>query len=197
MTASSTTSLTECVYLRKPLPSAGKATHLAFQSLQRCMRKGHWGCASDTVLLRNTYLGPTWFWYSLLIEPLTKYVSKMRAMQTTFLSLMLGLYIPATVSSHAALLLHRLRRRLVLVLLNHMPSRQWTVIWAKRRWGYLGHTLRRETGTVSRQDMLAPTPVAAGPFSPPRAVGRATPGMRHRESYPSSYRPGLLGLHFQ
>ena len=142
--------VTECVYLRKPLAhfqvgaaargdnsadvssiltsSAGKATHLAFESLQRCMRKGHWGCASDTVLLCNTYLGSTWFWYSPLIEPLTKYVSKMRTMQTTFLSLMLGLYIPATVSSHAALLLHRLRRRLVLVLLNHMPSRQWTVI---------------------------------------------------------------------
>ena len=169
--------VTECVYLRKPLThfqsgsccagrkqcrclqhshlSAGKATHLAFESLQRCMRKGHWGCASDTVLLCNTYLGSTWFWYSPLIEPLTKYVSKMRTMQTTFLSLMLGLYIPATVSSHAALLLHRLRRRLVLVLLNHMPSRQWTVIWAKRRWGYLGHTLRREAGTDSRQDMLA------------------------------------------
>ena len=36
-----------------------------------------------------------------------------------------------------------------------MPSRQWTVIWAKRRWGYLGHTLRRGDATICRRDMLA------------------------------------------
>ena len=57
-------------------------------------------------------------------------------------------------SHHVAHWLHRLRRRLVLVILNHTPQRQWCFIWAKRRWNYVGHVLRRPATCIPRQALL-------------------------------------------
>ena len=90
-----------------------------------------------------------------MLEPLTKYSNRIRSFQVTCLVLLLGLFIPSECKREVATFLHRLRRRLVMILLNHFPTKQWTVIWAKRRWNYLGHLLRRPPEYLTRVDMLA------------------------------------------
>ena len=78
---------TTCIYLRKPLmhfdlgasstttagppdttsvllQSAGTALHGAYESLKKCLKRGHWACFEETVQMANQYLGGTWFWYS-------------------------------------------------------------------------------------------------------------------------------------
>ena len=161
---------TSCMCLKKPIlvEAAGKASHFAYESLQQCFRRGHWSSIPTTVHMCNQYVGATWYWYSPLMEPLLRYQQRIRSLQTTFMVLMLGLFIPSEVPTPVAHWLHRLRRRATLVLMNHFPHRQWCFIWAKRRWGYLGHVLRRHDTYVAKQDMLALSHVrqhSPGPFA--------------------------------
>ena len=167
---------TSCTYLRKPLThfklgaqstgdgyadttmvllqSMGKATHMAFESLHQCLRKGHWGCIPITVQLCHQFIGGTWFWHSPLMEPLQKYSDKVKSIHATFMVLLLGLFIPSACSSALAHFLNRLRRRVALVVLNHFPTKQWTYVWCKRKWTYLGHVLRMPQSAVARRDMV-------------------------------------------
>ena len=181
---------TTCMYLRKTLThfevgaqtsgvgfadtsmvlleAAGKATHGAYESLHRCLQRGSWYCIDDTIKLCNRYVGGTWFWYSPLIEPLAKYIEKIRSWHTTFLVLLLGLILPSDLSAEVAHWLHRLRRRLALVVMNHHVDSQWTTIWVKRRWNYLGRMLRKPDTSVAKRDMLALRDVrqsSPGPFN--------------------------------
>ena len=165
---------TSCTYLKKTLThyevggkggfadttavlldALGRATHAAFECLQRCMRRGHWSDLSSTVRLCNTYIGGTWYWYSPLMEPLSKYISRVRSQQVTFLTMLFGLFIPNDLDEQAALFLHRLRRRTVLLVLNHCPRSQWVSIWCRRRWTYLGHVLRMGAAALVQQEVLS------------------------------------------
>ena len=167
---------TKCVYLRKPLShfpvgghalhdhyadtseilleALGKACHASFQGLRLCIRHGFWSCIPLTMKLCNRYIGGTWFWYSPLIELLRKYSSKIRSLQTTFLVMMLGLYIPEDLNRKPAIYLHRLRRRTCLALLDLLPHLSWECIWLRRRWNYLGHLLRMPEDCIARRDVL-------------------------------------------
>ena len=100
--------------------------------------------------------------------PLAKYIEKIRSLHTTFLVLLLGLILPSGLSAEVAHWLHRLRRRLALVVMNHHVDSQWTAIWVKRRWNYLGHMLPKPDTSVAKRDMLALRDVrqsSPGPFN--------------------------------
>ena len=176
---SSLTWSTQCTYLKKVLThyevrsqavdvgfpdstalllhAAGKATHAAFEGLKQALRRGHWCAPKQTIQICNIYLGATFFWYTPIMEPLQKYVDKVKSVQVTFLVMMMGLYIPNELGPRAAQCLNRLRRRTVLVLLNWFPSRTWVNIWVRRRWGYLGHLLRFPDQHVTKQAVLGLT----------------------------------------
>ena len=165
---------TSCTYLKKTLThyevggkggfadttavlldAFGKATHAAFESLKRCIRRGHWSHLHSTIRLCNTYIGGTWYWYSPLLEPLSKYISRVRSQQVTFLTMLFGLFIPTDLDGQAAMFLHRLRRRTVLLVLNHHARSQWVSIWCRRRWMYLGHVLRMDVTALVQQEVLS------------------------------------------
>ena len=99
----------------------------------------------------NCYLGGTWFWLSLLLEPLQKHLHSIRVLQVAMMVLLLGLYLPDRFSHEAAMHLHRIRRRVVLVLLTLVPQQDWCCTWAQRKWNYLGHLLRQPGHSIARQ----------------------------------------------
>ena len=69
--------------------------------------------------------------------------------------MLFGLFIPTDLDEQAAFFLHRLRRRTVLLVLNHNPRSQWVSIWCRRRWMYLGHVLRMDVTALVQQEVLS------------------------------------------
>ena len=142
------------------------AAHMAYEKLQRAIRKGCWTNPKGVLRLLNCYVGGVWFWLSPLLEPLQQYLNAIRTLQITIFVLMLGLYIPSSCNHNAAMHLHRLRRRVALLVLAQCPQHDWCCIWLKRRWLYLGHTLRQPQSHITRKAIVALNSVKAAVPSP-------------------------------
>lgn len=132
------------------ISAMGQSCHAAYEALHKTLRKGHWCSPRDTLRLCNQYVGATWYWYSPVLEPLQRHVDAVRCLQVTMLILLLGLYIPSDLPKGPALFLNRVRRRLVLVLLNLFPQYDWVNVWLRRRWNYVGHVLRFPPDHITR-----------------------------------------------
>ena len=123
------------------LDAFGKATHAAFESLQRCVRRGHWSNLHSTFRLCNTYIGGTWYWYSPLLEPC----------QTT--------------SPEFGLSKERLGRTKCSFSASPSPAHSttrpepqyshWVSVWCRRRWMYLRHVLRMGVTALVQQEVLS------------------------------------------
>ena len=90
-----------------------------------------------------------------VLEPLNKYLHKIRVLQVTMFVLMLGLFVPDDLPHAAAIHLNMHRRRTVLLLLSHWHTYEWEYIWCKRKWSYLGHLLRKDPGDITQQSVYA------------------------------------------
>ena len=139
---------------------------MAYEKLQKALRNGSWTNPLGVLHLLNSYVGGVWFWLCPLLEPLQKYIHAIRVLQVTLFVLMLGLYIPDSCNHDAAMHLDRLRRRLAILVLAQAPQRDWCNIWLKRKWLYLGHTLRQHEAHITRKAFMALVSVKAAVPSP-------------------------------
>ena len=125
------------------LPQIQSIVHMSNENLERVVRKGDWHNPFSTLCVLNSYVGGSWFWLSPLLQPLHKLLNSVRVLQVTILALMLGLYLPDAYAHDPAMHLHRLPRRMSLLLLMHSPQQDWCHSWVQRKWNCIGHVLRQ------------------------------------------------------
>ena len=150
------------------LKAAGIATHSAYESMRAFLRGAQWHEPLLTCALLYRYVASTWLWFAPLIDVTAQNLTAVRTLQTTMLILCLQLYIPAEFPHAPAMYLNRLRRRIVLLLLDLEPTRAWTHCWQMRRWTYLAHVFRRPAQNPTRSTLLHFTQVVSrkpGPWS--------------------------------
>ena len=113
-------------------------------------------------------MASTRLWFAPLTDVTAQNLTAVRTLQTTMLILCLQLTLPAEFPRAPAVYLNRLRRRIVLVLLDLEPARAWTHCWQMRRRTYLAHVLRRLAKNPTRSTLLHFTQAVSrkpGPWS--------------------------------
>ena len=159
---------TSTQYLRKPLrflevgestfqllfPSLKRAVYVGMESMKSVFKSLFWREAELAFKLVNRYVGSKWFWFGPLLIPIQTHVQEVQTLQVSVMTSVLKLFIPETVKRDAAMSLHRLRRRALLVFLGRNRQVSWAHIWRMRIWGYFGHVLRRHDTHPTKRILL-------------------------------------------
>ena len=103
----------------------------------------HWSRPLHAIQLVTRYIASAWFWVAPLIEPFNYAIQKIISLQNYTLIFALKLGIPMHLSPASAHWALRLRRRAIIMFLDKYPQYSWVVCFIKRKWGYLGHHLRK------------------------------------------------------
>ena len=151
-------------YLRKDLmhPQDADLTAVLWKQAQGSFYKGwtdmqfvvrrlHWSDPEHCLVFINRYLASKWLWLAPLMEPLVGNVRQVDTLQTTYLVSALKLYLPEHLPHDSAMCINRLRRRSAQALALEDPRFRWTSLWVARKWGYLGHLLRKPDGHPGKE----------------------------------------------
>ena len=169
-------------YLRKPLrhhepsesiatlllPSVHQLAHSALLGMKGILRGLRWHQPTVTMRLLRQYVGSTWLWFAPLLVPSTASVRDVHQMHTTMTTIVLDLYIPDSCPKAVAMSLHRLRRRVAILWLDHFPDLSWKFSWRTRRWTYLGNLLRRPSDHAAAkvfQSFMFAKRTVGGPYN--------------------------------
>ena len=90
------------------------------------------------------------------------------SVHTTMTTIVLDLYIPDSCPKAVAMSLHRLRRRVAILWLDHFPDLSWKFSWRTRRWTYLGNLLRRPSDHAAAkvfQSFMFAKRTVGGPYN--------------------------------
>ena len=122
---------------------AQRSFYVGWTDMQFVVKRLHWADPTHALVFLNKYLASRWLWLSPLMEPLVGNIKQVDTLQTTYTVSALKLYIPPYLSHESAMCVNRLRRRAAQVLALADPKFRWVHLWVSRKWGYLGHLLRK------------------------------------------------------
>ena len=117
--------------------------HAKIEARRSLLNLCHWSRPLHAIQLVTRYIASAWFWVAPLIEPFNYAIQKIVSLQNYTLIFALKLGIPMHLSPASAHWVLRLRRRAIIMFLDKYPQYSWVVCFIKRKWGYLGHHLRK------------------------------------------------------
>ena len=124
--------------------------------LTRILKRCHFTRWHTAIRLLDTFVGSRWLWMSPCMHPSQSRLQQVQSLQLGILAQVLKLSVPSFLNPGQQRSLHRIRRRACLELLRVRAGRSsWAAAWVTRKWGFLGHVLRRPDSHLPRRSLLA------------------------------------------
>ena len=124
--------------------------NLALQELRPLIKCHFWGEPVRGLQFLNRYVASRFLWYAPLIDPTCNNIQRLRVAQNLAMIHLYKLGIPEDAPFEEAMVLQVLRKRVAYSILDVNRHFSWAHQLLIRKWGYLGHLVRRPCSHLAR-----------------------------------------------